>query len=105
MKKKRVVIKDGQKIEKYDDDFRQIDPLNNLGHMFFSMVNNYNDLHEDRQANGLVLLTDKVGGADFIIGDVDCLVKDLFEAQKRDKTFKEFIEKVYQRVRAIKNLN
>lgn len=73
---------------------RERDNLTLIMKDLFDKINTYNDENPNNQIEVMVLSKDNNGGASFLIGKVDNLVMELYEAARRHKSFTEFINKV-----------
>lgn len=73
---------------------RERDNLTLMMKDLYDKVNTYNEENPDNQIEIMLLSRDKNGGASFLIGEVDNLVMELYEAARRHKSFTEFINKV-----------
>lgn len=73
---------------------REKDNLTLIMKDLYDKINTYNDENPNNQIEVMVLSKDNHGGASFLIGKVDNLVIELYEAARRHKSFTEFINKV-----------
>lgn len=73
---------------------REKDNLTLIMKDLFDKINTYNEENPNNQIEVMVLSKDNNGGASFLIGKVDNLVMELYEAARRHKSFTEFINKV-----------
>lgn len=73
---------------------RERDNLTLMMKDLYDKVNTYNEENPDNQIEIMLLSRDNNGGASFLIGEVDNLVMELYEAARRHKSFSEFINKV-----------
>lgn len=76
------------------DKGRERDNLTLMMKDLFDKVNTYNEENKDNPIDIMVLSSDKYGGASFLIGEVDNLIRELYESASRHKAFIEFITKV-----------
>lgn len=73
---------------------REKDNLTLMMKDLYDKINTYNEENPNNQIEIMVLSKDNHGGASFLIGEVDNLVMELYEAARRHKSFTEFINKV-----------
>lgn len=73
---------------------RERDNLTLIMKDLYDKINTYNEENPNNQIEVMVLSKDNRGGASFLIGEVDNLVMELYEAARRHKAFTEFINKV-----------
>ena len=76
------------------DKGRERDNLTLMMKDLFDKVNTYNEENPDNQIDVMVLSRDKHGGASFLIGEVDNLIRELYESASRHDAFIEFIKKI-----------
>lgn len=76
------------------DKGRERDNLTLMMKDLFDKVNTYNEENPDNPIDVMVLSSDKHGGASFLIGEVDNLIRKLYESATRHEAFIEFIKKV-----------
>lgn len=81
-------MKEEVKIEKG----REEDKLTTFTKEVFDKVNEYNESNPENPIDIMVLSRDKKGGASFMIGEVDSLVKEFYEVMSRHKCFREFFK-------------
>ena len=76
------------------DKGRERDNLTLMMKDVFDKINTYNEENLDNPIDIMVLSRDKHGGASFIIGEVDTLIRELYESASRHEAFIEFIKKI-----------
>ncbi len=76
------------------DKGRERDNLTLMMKDLFDKINTYNEENPDKPIDIMVLSRDKHGGASFLIGEVDNLIRELYESASRHKAFIEFITKI-----------
>lgn len=72
---------------------READKLTKMAKAVYEIVDNY---REKNELHCLVLMSDKIGGASFMIGSESAIVKEFKELTKRHDAFKNILNKLKQ---------
>lgn len=85
------------KEEKIIEKGRENDSLTVFGKEVYDMINAYQKAHPEFSC--LVLMTDKKGGTDFLMGEPKDLAKDFLEAATTHASFFEVVKNVLKTLR------
>ncbi len=76
------------------DRGREKDTLTLMVKELYDKINEYNEKNPDNQINIMVISSDTKGGASFIIGKVDILVKEFYKDMSKHQCFRQFFKRL-----------